>query len=172
MKLKVLAATIAAISAVSAGSAVAGTFIAPSKYLATKDPCLVNQGGNGTTTGSLTTAEANAAMPLYCRPEVILYIGGASAPALAVTLALPPAVFEGTPFGFSHRQLRSPRVFFRAPSVGMVTAKPDRRSLESGFTSLITTRMARRLVSSSSFPKPPPKQKPREYSQGMTESVP
>jgi len=98
MKLKVLAATIAAISAVSAGSAVAGTFIAPSKYLATKDPCLVNQGGNGTTTGSLTTAEANAAMPLYCRPEVILYIGGASAPALAVTLALPPAVFEGTPF--------------------------------------------------------------------------
>ena len=98
MKLKVLAATIAAISAVSAGSAVAGTFIAPSKYLATKDPCLVNQGGNGTTTGSLSTVEANAAMPLYCRPEVILYIGGATAPQLAVTLALPPAVFEGTPF--------------------------------------------------------------------------
>jgi hypothetical protein len=93
MKLKVLAATIAAISAVSAGSAVAGTFIAPSKYSAAKDPCLVNQGGNG-----LSTTEANLAMPLYCRPEVILYIGGASAPALAVTLTTPPSVFEGNPF--------------------------------------------------------------------------
>jgi hypothetical protein len=95
MKLKIIAATLAALSA---GSAMAGTFIAPAKYSAAKDPCLVNQGGNGSTTGSLTTTEANAAMPLYCRPEVILYIGGASAPALAVNLALPPAVFEGTPF--------------------------------------------------------------------------
>jgi len=95
MKLKIIAATLAALSA---GSAMAGTFIAPAKYSAAKDPCLVNQGGNGSTTGSLTTTEAIAAMPLYCRPEVILYIGGASAPALAVNLALPPAVFEGTPF--------------------------------------------------------------------------
>lgn len=95
MKLKIIAATLAALSA---GSAMAGTFIAPKTYSAAKDPCLVNQSGNGTTTGNLTTTEANAAMPLYCRPEVILYIAGASAPALAVTLTTPPSVFQGDPF--------------------------------------------------------------------------
>ena len=89
MKIRILAATIAALSA---GSVFAAGFVAPAKYSEATDPCKVDQ------KGGITKSDADKAMPLYCRPEVILYIGGASAPALAVTLTTPPSVFQGDPF--------------------------------------------------------------------------
>jgi len=95
MNIRIIAAAIAAMSATSAFAV--GTFTAPAKYDAKKDPCVAGQTG----TGAITKAEADAAMPLYCRPEIIFYIAGASAPAGAVTLAVPPLVFEGAPFKIS-----------------------------------------------------------------------
>jgi len=88
MKIKVIVAALAAFGASS-------TFAAA--YDATKSPCKVARvadPANGVT--ALTVQAALDAMPIHCRPEVTLFITGASAPANSVNFVVPETIFETT----------------------------------------------------------------------------
>ena len=71
----------------SAASLAASSALAQT-YSATTDPCVK-------ASGTLTIAAAKAEMPKYCRPEVTLYITGATAQGSYMTgAALPDKWFE------------------------------------------------------------------------------
>ena len=96
--MKINAINAGLLAAFAASTALAGDFIPyPSKYTTAIDACTADQTGKSSTGAAIagvTKATADAAMPLYCRPELTFYIVGASAPNSAVVLEVPRIVFD------------------------------------------------------------------------------